>query len=360
MKNRIIFICLFIMIGFTLQAQNEKLRVAVFDPTSSGTGIDEGTKMAVREIISSTLVNTGKYTIVERSLVEKVMQEQKFSNSGAVDDSQASEIGKLISANKIVLSVVTLAGGRNMLSVKLVDVNTASVEKQKTQVVDANKLLDFVEPMTLELMGENATGIQQKQTTRAAKNPAPVSSIAVQSERQTPTPKNTESIDAQDWSMYPYGMGSVKPKVVWGVRAEINYPVGYGHIPVNGKIGIEIGPVLYYSLTNSFYINTGIMFGIQRFEVMREFEENNFNISIPIYLGYHFTGNSRVSYFAQAGAFANYNNVSSFPPLAPGLAIIAGINIQRYKIAAGYQIGLKDYFFGLKLHALSLGVSYVF
>ncbi len=130
----------------------EKLRVAVFDPTSSGTAIDEGTKVAIREIISSTIVNAGDYDIVERSLLEKVMQEQSFSNSGAVDDNDATEIGKLAGANKVVLSVVTLTGGRNMLSVKMIDVKTASVERQKVKVVASGELLDAVEPITLALI----------------------------------------------------------------------------------------------------------------------------------------------------------------------------------------------------------------
>jgi formylglycine-generating enzyme required for sulfatase activity len=145
-----------------LQAQDEKLRVAVFDPTSSGTAIDEGTKIAVRELISSTFVNTGKYLIVERSLLDKIMKEQAFSNSGVVDDSQASELGKLAGANKVVLSVVTLTGGRNMLSIKLIDVKTASVERQKTKIITSSELLDNVEPLSLELMGEKVVvAIQQ-------------------------------------------------------------------------------------------------------------------------------------------------------------------------------------------------------
>ena len=131
---------------------DSKLRVAVFDPSSSGSSIDEGTKVAIREIISSTIVNAGSYDIVERSLLEKVMQEQKFSNSGLVDDNDATEIGKLAGANKVILSVVTSTGGRNMLSVKIIDVKTASVERQKVKVVASGELLDVVEPITLALV----------------------------------------------------------------------------------------------------------------------------------------------------------------------------------------------------------------
>jgi hypothetical protein len=149
----IIIALLTLNVGST-SAQDEKIRVAVFDPTSPGTDIDEGSKIAIRELISSVFVNTGKYTIVERSLLEKVMKEQEFSNSGAVDDSQATEVGKLTGANKVIISVVTLVGERNMLSIKIIDVQTASIDQQKTKIVSSDDLLDAIEPLTAELLGE--------------------------------------------------------------------------------------------------------------------------------------------------------------------------------------------------------------
>jgi hypothetical protein len=169
MRKHIFFLyCL--LLPFVLSGQQEqKLRVAVFDPSSSGTAIDEGTKVAVRELISSTFVNTGKYTIVERSLLDRVMKEQAFSNTDVVDESQATELGRLAGANKVVLSVVTLVGGRNMLSVKVIDVQTATVDQQKTKIVSSNDLLDVVEPLTLELLGEVAP--ETKSTTDRRTSP---------------------------------------------------------------------------------------------------------------------------------------------------------------------------------------------
>jgi hypothetical protein len=152
MKRIIVILSLWLLIQHSF-SQEEKLRVAVFDPTSSGTTIDEGTKVAIRELVSSTYVNTGKYIMVERSLLERVMKEQEFSNSGVVDDNQATEIGKLAGAHKVVLSIVTLVGGRNMLSIKVIDVMTATIDQQKTRLVQSNDLLDIVEPLTQELIG---------------------------------------------------------------------------------------------------------------------------------------------------------------------------------------------------------------
>ena len=142
-----------------LHAQEEnKQRVAVFDP--SAVGVDEGTRIIVREMISSVFVNTGKFSIVERSLLDQIMKEQAFSNTDAVDESQATQLGKLAGAHKVVLSVVTQAGARNMLSVKVIDVQTATVEKQKAKVIEQHALLDEIEPLTQELLGERVVRVQ--------------------------------------------------------------------------------------------------------------------------------------------------------------------------------------------------------
>ncbi|MDR1370135.1 MAG: CsgG/HfaB family protein [Dysgonamonadaceae bacterium] len=160
MKKVILSFCLLAVaaafVEHPVKAQeDEKQRVAVFDPTSAGASIDEGIVVAVRELISSALVNSGKYNMVERSLLDKVMKEQKFSNSGAVDASQVSELGKLAGANKAVVSVLTAAGKRYMASLKMIDIETASVVNQKIKTLEsADEFLDVVENLALEMIGE--------------------------------------------------------------------------------------------------------------------------------------------------------------------------------------------------------------
>ena len=160
--NKLILLLSVLAMTLSLQGQEQKLRVAVFDPTTSGIAMDEGTKLAVQELISSTFVNTGKFVMVERSMIDKIMREQAFQNSDMADNSQATEVGKLAGANKIVLSAVSLVGGRNMLSIKIIDVQTATVDQQKTKIVNSNDLLDVVEPLTLELLGEKAIYAKQE------------------------------------------------------------------------------------------------------------------------------------------------------------------------------------------------------
>ena len=198
------------MVSLSSYAQNdEKLRVAIFDPSSSGTSIDEGTQIAVREVISSTIVNTGKYNIVERSLLEKVMKEQEFSNSGVVDDMQATEVGKLAGANKIVLSVVTLTGGRNMISIKLIDVKTASVDRQKVKIVTSGELLETIEPLTLDLLDESTTSTSSTFTSSAISG----------------TPRNQPANNTPAQSIRTAANNTQSPNSTGNSRAALSNPV---------------------------------------------------------------------------------------------------------------------------------------
>jgi hypothetical protein len=139
-----------------LSAQEKKPKVAVFDPVGAAKSNDEEVSIVVREMVSAAIVNTGKYNIVERSLIDHVLKEQEFSNSGIVDESQVSAIGKLAGANKVVLSVLSSAGSdKVMLSLKIIDVESASVESQKIKVMKPDALLDEITPLALALIGES-------------------------------------------------------------------------------------------------------------------------------------------------------------------------------------------------------------
>ena len=203
----------------TIAQQGEKLRVAVFDPSSSSVAIDGGTKEAVRELISSTFVNTGKYIMVERAALQQVIKEQKMSNTDEFDESQATELGRLANANKVILSVVSMVGGRNMLSIKVIDVKTATVELQKTKLVSSNDLLDAVEPLTLELLGEKpsaVTTVTQSQPKKEDKKP----------EKNTPAAPvqndNSETIFACGLEIQRYDLYTEKVKY-----EEVSIPSGW-------------------------------------------------------------------------------------------------------------------------------------
>jgi len=53
--------------------------------------------------IEADLMNQGNFILVERSQVDKIINEQKFSSSDLVDASKTSALGKLLGVAKIIL-----------------------------------------------------------------------------------------------------------------------------------------------------------------------------------------------------------------------------------------------------------------
>ncbi len=104
-------------------------KIAIFNPTGN---VNDGVKTVVREELSSIVVGSKKYTVLERALIDKVLEESKFQMSGQVDDSQVGELGKKMGADYVCIASITPMGNNFYVSIKLVSVTTARVEKQKT------------------------------------------------------------------------------------------------------------------------------------------------------------------------------------------------------------------------------------
>ncbi len=168
-----------LLLSLTAIAQDRK--VAVFDPAGS---VEGPIKEIVREEISSIIVNSGGYTVLERQLIDKVLEENKFQSGGLVDDSQISEIGRRMGANLVFVSSITALGGSNYyISCKMIDVQTARIEKQRTGQTQrgSNDLINVVQKMVKDMFTNvsNTSEVFQQTKPIIEKNPIPVSDFLV-------------------------------------------------------------------------------------------------------------------------------------------------------------------------------------
>jgi hypothetical protein len=186
------------------------------------------------------------------------------------------------------------------------------------------------------------------------------------------------------------GVSSASAQAVWGARVGLSSyteTVKVGSISASASApGFELGPVLYYSLNDNVYINSGAMLGIMIPDMSDDLLERdsyqNYYLDIPLYLGVNIPiGSSAVSLFGQAGPYCGYWFASDelvnkvLQPFQAGLGLMAGINVKRFKFELGYKYGLTNLtssdgnstYEGTqliesssKLSSLFLGVSYVF
>jgi curli biogenesis system outer membrane secretion channel CsgG len=73
-----------------------------------GTDVDVG--KGIGDMLVDRLVNDGKYSVIERKALDKILAEQNFSNSDRADPSSAARIGKLLGVNAIIVGSITQFG----------------------------------------------------------------------------------------------------------------------------------------------------------------------------------------------------------------------------------------------------------
>ena len=98
--------------------QQQKRRVAVLDfgygtVTTSvqalfGTNQDVG--KGISDLLIDRLINDGTYRVIERREINKIMQEQNFSNSDRADSSSAAKIGRVLGVDTIIVGDITQFG----------------------------------------------------------------------------------------------------------------------------------------------------------------------------------------------------------------------------------------------------------
>lgn len=100
------------------QAPEKKKLVAVLD-FEYGTvrtdivqifGGDQDVGKGISDLLVEKLLQGGKYRLVERKALDKILAEQNFSNSDRADPTTAAKIGKMLGAQAIIVGSITKFG----------------------------------------------------------------------------------------------------------------------------------------------------------------------------------------------------------------------------------------------------------
>jgi curli biogenesis system outer membrane secretion channel CsgG len=112
---RILMVLIFLC--STSFAQDKK-RVAVLDfdygtvrsAVQAYFGTDQDVGKGISLLLEQKLVQDGKYRVVDRNTMDKILKEQNFSNSDRVDPSSAAKIGQILGVSCIIVGSVTQFG----------------------------------------------------------------------------------------------------------------------------------------------------------------------------------------------------------------------------------------------------------
>src|SRR6185369_2737177 len=104
-----------------------KIKVAVLDFQQNGTFDSHDFGKIVAEWFTTALVDSGRFEIIERRLLQQILEEQKIGSSGLIDPRSASQLGRLLGVKTVVSGTVQNYDRTFELNTRLIDVETGSI-----------------------------------------------------------------------------------------------------------------------------------------------------------------------------------------------------------------------------------------
>ncbi|MDY6968163.1 MAG: CsgG/HfaB family protein, partial [Spirochaetota bacterium] len=149
---RLCSILFFILLSVISVNAAEKIRVAVLD--LKAVGIAEKVSGTVSNMIRIDLVNIGKFFVVERTQMDEILKEQGFQKTGCTDQECAVELGRMMSARKILLGEVSSLENSIIITVRIVDVEKGVSEFAAREKAESKDELDNAVSRIVEKLSE--------------------------------------------------------------------------------------------------------------------------------------------------------------------------------------------------------------
>lgn len=158
--RKILITILFFVLGLAMPlaslADFQKNKVAVLDFQLQGDGFEtEDMGRIVAEWFVTALVRTGRFDVVERALLEKIISEHKLSLSGIVDEKTASDMGKLLGVKVIISGSVLKLHDVLEVNARIIDVETGSIIAAENVKSDASLGLQAMIPPMAQKIARN-------------------------------------------------------------------------------------------------------------------------------------------------------------------------------------------------------------
>jgi TolB-like protein len=104
----------------------EKMTIAVMDLEPQG--VDPAIARTLSEIMRTELLNTGRFEVLERAQMDRLIEEMKLQQTGLTDAQDAAELGKMLNVEKLIIGSIGQMGNTYQINVRLVDVGRAVTE----------------------------------------------------------------------------------------------------------------------------------------------------------------------------------------------------------------------------------------
>jgi len=107
-------------------SQQQKSKIAIMEFTNLNGDVSQFGKFLVEEL-TTRLFLTGKFEVIERQMLNKVMQEHQLTLTGMVDESSAKEIGMILGVDAIASGSISDLGEYVKVNARLISAETGKV-----------------------------------------------------------------------------------------------------------------------------------------------------------------------------------------------------------------------------------------
>lgn len=115
----------------SIYPQNHSQQIAVLD--LDPIGVSQAESQTLTDRFRSELVNTGRFTVIERAEMDEILKEQAFQQTGCTTDACAVEIGKLLNVRRIVAGSIGKIGRVYTISLRVIDVESGVIVSTFTE-----------------------------------------------------------------------------------------------------------------------------------------------------------------------------------------------------------------------------------
>lgn len=160
-------------------AQERRPGVAVF-PFVNGGSYGEGAQEmeafrgGLQQFLLTQLAENDQLRIVERSALDRILQEQDLAETGRVDPSTAARVGELVGARYMISGVFADVYGEFRMDARIIDAETSEIVETASVTDDRENLYGLIVELAEEI------------TREADLPPLPQAAREVQQEREIP------------------------------------------------------------------------------------------------------------------------------------------------------------------------------
>jgi TolB-like protein len=119
-------LCLALILLIRNSQALDKMTIAVMDLQPQG--VDPAIARTLSEIMRTELLNTGRFEVLERAQMDRLIEEMKLQQTGLTDAQDAAELGKMLNVEKLIIGSIGQMGNTYQINVRLVDVGKAVTE----------------------------------------------------------------------------------------------------------------------------------------------------------------------------------------------------------------------------------------